>query len=53
MDLNLQDFQEKYLNFKQKHDEFVKEYEKVMGDKMMPVIKWLLIISNSLKISKY
>lgn len=37
MDLNLQDFKEKYLDFKQRHDEFVKEYEKAMGDKMMPL----------------
>lgn len=47
MDLNLQDFQEKYLNFKQKHDEFVKEYEKAMSDKMMPVMIDVKILKNS------
>ncbi|MCH5336702.1 MAG: hypothetical protein J1D99_04705, partial [Campylobacter sp.] len=34
-DLSLDKFKEKYLDFKQRHDEFVKEYEIAMGDKMM------------------
>ncbi|EOH1397533.1 hypothetical protein ACLSM5_001828, partial [Campylobacter coli] len=31
-DLTLEEFKTKYLDFKQRHDEFVKEYEMAMGD---------------------
>ena len=34
-DLTLEEFKTKYLDFKQRHDEFVKEYEMAMGDKML------------------
>ncbi|EAL3282556.1 hypothetical protein A8256_07985 [Campylobacter coli] len=34
-DLSLDEFKTKYIDFKQRHDEFVKEYEMAMGDKML------------------
>ncbi|EAJ6987836.1 hypothetical protein XA62_08445 [Campylobacter coli] len=34
-DLSLNEFKTKYIDFKQRHDEFVKEYEMAMGDKML------------------
>ncbi|TQR34438.1 hypothetical protein DMB92_00275 [Campylobacter sp. MIT 99-7217] len=34
-DFNLEDFKEKYLDFKQRHDEFVKEFELAMGDNLL------------------
>ncbi|AWB41279.1 hypothetical protein [Campylobacter jejuni] len=34
-DLTLEEFKTKYLDFKQRHDEFVKEFEIAMGDKML------------------
>ena len=34
-DLTLDEFKTKYLDFKQRHDEFVKEFEVAMGDKML------------------
>ena len=34
-DLTLDEFKAKYLDFKQRHDEFVKEFEVAMGDKML------------------
>ncbi|EAI9960218.1 hypothetical protein C5441_02715 [Campylobacter coli] len=34
-DLTLEEFKTKYLDFKQRHDEFVKEFETAMGDKML------------------
>ncbi|HDZ5087233.1 TPA: hypothetical protein RTH13_000838 [Campylobacter jejuni] len=34
-DLSLDEFKTKYMDFKQRHDEFVKEYEIAMGDKML------------------
>ena len=33
--LSLDEFKTKYMDFKQRHDEFVKEYEIAMGDKML------------------
>ncbi len=34
-DLSLDEFKNKYMDFKKRHDEFVKEYEIAMGDKML------------------
>ncbi|EAL7298698.1 hypothetical protein DUI15_05000 [Campylobacter coli] len=34
-DLSLNEFKTKYIDFKQRHDEFVKEYEMAIGDKML------------------
>lgn len=36
-DLSLDEFKNKYMDFKQRHDEFVKEFEIAMGDKMLLV----------------
>ena len=33
--LSLEEFKTKYLDFKQRHDEFVKEFETAIGDKML------------------
>ncbi|WP_144583995.1 hypothetical protein, partial [Campylobacter coli] len=34
-DLTLEEFKTKYLDFKQRHDEFVKEFETAMGDNLL------------------
>ncbi|HDZ5065014.1 TPA: hypothetical protein RTH01_000225, partial [Campylobacter jejuni] len=34
-DLTLEEFKTKYMDFKQRHDEFVKEYEIAMGDNLL------------------
>ncbi len=34
-DLTLDEFKTKYLDFKQRHDEFVKEFEMAMGDNLL------------------
>lgn len=36
-DLSLDECKNKYMDFKQRHDEFVKEFEIAMGDKMLLV----------------
>ncbi|WP_052043274.1 hypothetical protein, partial [Campylobacter sp. MIT 97-5078] len=34
-DLSLDEFKNKYLDFKQRHDEFAKEFERAMGDNLL------------------